>query len=95
LLIDEPSLFFYMNPTSHRLLPRDRDVEMVCASIEFGTGLRHPLARALPGVVLIRLRDMPTLDMSLQVLFREAGDIDAIFGIDVRAFPGVAELTPA
>jgi AraC-like DNA-binding protein len=74
LLIDEPSLFFYMNPTSHRLRPKNRDVEMVCASIEFGAGLRHPLARALPEVVLIRLCDMPTLDMTLQVLFREAGE---------------------
>lgn len=72
MLIDEPSLFFYMNPTSHRLVPKDSDVEMVCASIEFGNGLKNPLARALPEVVLIRLRDMPTMDMTLQVLFREA-----------------------
>lgn len=74
LLIDEPSLFFYMNPTSHRLLPKGRDVEMVCASIEFGAGLRNPLARALPDLVLIRLSDMPTLDMTLQLLFREAAE---------------------
>jgi AraC-like DNA-binding protein len=74
MLIDEPSLFFYMNPTSHHLLPKDRDLKMVCASIEFGTGLRNPLARALPDVVLIRLRDMPTLDMTLQLLFREANE---------------------
>ena len=74
LQIDEPSLFFYMNPTSHRLLPKDRNVEMVCASIEFGAGLHHPLARALPDVVLIRLRDILTLDMTLQVLFREASE---------------------
>jgi len=74
LLIDEPSLFFYMNPTSHQLRPIDRDLDIICASIEFGVGLRHPLARALPEVVLIRLRDIPTLDMSLQVLFREASE---------------------
>lgn len=74
LLIDEPSLFFYMNPTRHRLLPKGPDLEMVCASIEFGTGLRNPLARALPDVVLIRLQDMPALDMTLQVLFREASE---------------------
>ena len=73
-LIDEPSLFFYLNPTSHRLLPKAPDVDMVCATIEFGAGLRNPLARALPEMVLIRLRDMPTLDMSLAVLFREAGE---------------------
>ena len=74
MLIDEPGLFFYMNPTNHRLLPKDRDVDMVCASFEFGAGLRNPLARALPDVVLIRLHDLPTLGMSLQILFREAGE---------------------
>lgn len=74
LLIDEPSLFFYMNPTSHQLLPKDQGVEMVCASMEFGAGLSNPLTRALPDVVLIRLRDMPTLDMSLQLLFSEAAE---------------------
>jgi AraC-like DNA-binding protein len=74
MLIEEPSLFFYMNPTTHRLLPKDRNVEMVCATFEFGTGLSNPLARALPDVVLIRLQDMPTLDMSLKVLCREAAE---------------------
>ena len=74
MLIEEPSLFFYMNPTTHRLLPKDRDVEMVCATFEFGAGLSNPLARALPDVVLIRLQDMPTLDMSLKVLCREAAE---------------------
>jgi AraC-like DNA-binding protein len=74
LLIAEPSLFFYMNPTTHLLLPQERDVDMVCASIEFGAGLRHPLSRALPEMVLIRLRDMPTLAMSLNVLFQEAAE---------------------
>jgi len=73
-LISEPSLLFYMNPTSHRLLPKDRDVDMVCASIEFGAGLRNPLARALPGMVLIRLRDLPSLDMTLKILFKEADE---------------------
>lgn len=74
MLIDEPSLFFYMNPTSHQLLPKSTDVDMVCASFEFGAGLHHPLARALSEVVQIRLRDVPTLDMTLQLLFREASE---------------------
>jgi AraC-like DNA-binding protein len=74
LLIDEPSLFFYMNPTSHRLVPKHTQVDMVCASIEFGAGLHNPLARALPDVVLIRLRDLPSLGMTLQLLFTEAGE---------------------
>ena len=74
LLIDDPSLFFYMNPTSHRLLPQGENVDMVCASFDFGAGLRNPLARALPGVVLLRLSDMPTLRTSLELLFKEAAE---------------------
>jgi AraC-like DNA-binding protein len=74
LLIEEPSLFLYMNPASHRLTPRSSDVSMVCASIEFGAGLHNPVATALPGVVVIPLKEIPALDMTLNVLFREAGE---------------------
>ena len=74
LLIDEPSLFFYMNPTTHQLMPKGRGVEMVCASMTFGAGLSNPLSRALPELVLIPLHSMPTLNMTLQVLFREAAE---------------------
>jgi len=73
LTIDEPSLFFFLNPTTHRLVPRD-DVRMVCATIEFGAGLWNPVARALPDVVLIRLRDLPVINLTLEALFREAED---------------------
>lgn len=72
--VEEPSLFFFLNPTSHRLLPGDRETVMVCGSMEFGAGLGNPLARALPGMVLIRLQDMPTLGMALDLLFREASE---------------------
>ncbi len=75
MLINEPSLFFYMNPTSHHLLPHGVDTQMVCASLEFGTGLDNPLARALPNAVLLRLSDLPMLDMTLQVLFTEADEL--------------------
>lgn len=74
LVIDEPSLFFYMNPTTHLLTPHNCEVQMLCASMAFDNALSNPLASALPDVVLIRLRDMPTLDLSLQVLFREAAE---------------------
>lgn len=74
LLIDAPSLFFYMNPTSHRLTPQGGDVDLVCASFEFGTGLSHPLGRALPEVVVIGLDDMPALSVTLELLFREASE---------------------
>lgn len=70
--IAEPSLFFYMNPTSHRLMPQDENVDMVCASFDFGTGLKNPLLQALPDVVILKLKETPTLVMSLDFLFSEA-----------------------
>lgn len=74
LLIDEPSLFLYMTPTAHRLTPRDDRVDMVCASFEFGAGLLNPIAQALPGIVLIRLKDMPALELVLSALFFESAE---------------------
>jgi len=72
IVVDEPSLYFFVNPTSHKLLPQGGEVEMVCATMEFGAGMWNPIARALPGMVLIRLADMPVIDLTLEALFREA-----------------------
>jgi len=72
VVVDEPSLFFFVNPTSHNLVPQSEDVQMVCATMEFGAGLWNPIARALPDMVLIRLRDLPVIDLALEALFREA-----------------------
>ncbi|MDF1528575.1 MAG: AraC family transcriptional regulator [Sedimenticola sp.] len=74
LQFDEPTLFLYMNPTTHQLTPRDSSVEMVCASFEFGAGLNNPIARALPDIVVIRLSDIPALDRALTLLFIEASE---------------------
>ena len=71
-LLSEPSLFFFMNPTSHHLLPQDDKVDMVCASFDFGAGLRNPLLQALPDVQILKLNDAPTLVTSLDFLFIEA-----------------------
>ncbi len=73
-MVGEPSLLFYMNPTDHRLLPQDQRAETVCGSFEFGAGLRNPLAQALPEVLVISLRDMPTLEMAANLLFTEAAE---------------------
>ena len=72
LVIDEPSLFVYMNPTYHRMLPLDPATSLVCASFDFGAGLRNPIARALPEVVVMRLADAASLSAALALLFDEA-----------------------
>ncbi|WP_126455724.1 AraC family transcriptional regulator [Sulfuriflexus mobilis] len=71
-LLEEPSLFFYMNPTSHHLFPQGSGVDMVCASFNFGAGLRNPLSQALPDVLVLKLSDMPALSATLNLLFTEA-----------------------
>ena len=72
--LDEPSLVFYMTPTSHRLLPQGDGAELVCASFEFGAGLHNPLVMALPETVAVALVDLPNLAATTEVLFREASE---------------------
>ena len=70
--IREPSAFFYVNPTEHRLEPLDDDVNIVCATLEFGIGEGNPLQTALPELVILRLADSPELRSTFDLLFRES-----------------------
>ena len=72
--VTRPSLLFYMTPTSHRLLPDAGGADTVCASFEFGAGLRNPLVAALPDALLIGLEDLPAISATLDLLFAEAFD---------------------
>lgn len=55
-------------------MPVGEGTETVCASFEFGAGLRNPLVRALPDVVLIALGDIPAIGATLEMLFKEASE---------------------
>jgi len=72
--ICEPSAFFYMNPTQHRLEPLDDEVNIVCATFEFGIGEGNPLQSALPELVVLKLADSPELEATLDLLFRESAE---------------------
>lgn len=72
VVVDRPSLLFYMTPTTHRLTPLADGADTVCASFEFGTGLRNPLVKALPELIRVDLVDLPNVAETLGVLFREA-----------------------
>lgn len=72
LLLTEPSLILFMNPANHRLRPQTRHTDLVCASFDFGNGLKNPLAQALPTAVTLRLAQTPSLATTLQLLFTEA-----------------------
>ena len=68
----EPSAFFFMNPTTHRLEPLDDEVSLVCSAFEFGIGEGNPLQAALPDLCILRLADSPALELTLRQLFRES-----------------------
>jgi AraC-like DNA-binding protein len=72
--LDEPSLFFSINPTTHHLHPATAGSDLVCASFDFGLGLKSPLAQALPEIMILKLKEMPSLHAALQLLFSEAQD---------------------
>ncbi|MEO1204340.1 MAG: AraC family transcriptional regulator [Pseudomonadota bacterium] len=74
LEIHEPSAFFYMNPTQHRIEPLDDEVSIICSTFEFGIGEGNPLQSALPELFVLRLKDAPTLALTLEQLFGEAAE---------------------
>ncbi|MDP3777575.1 MAG: AraC family transcriptional regulator [Methylotenera sp.] len=75
VLVEEPALIFYPRPTVHSFLIDDREgVDLVCAFIELGGAAGNPLARALPGFILMPFREFPSLAGTLDLLFAEAFD---------------------
>lgn len=76
LLVSEPSLLFYPRPLAHDF--HNAPVEgsdFACASLEFDGGASHPLARALPALVVLPLQAVPGLEQSLALLFAETDEV--------------------
>ncbi|MEO8153657.1 MAG: AraC family transcriptional regulator [Rhizobacter sp.] len=72
VVVSEPSLVFYPRPLSHDFhnAPAEGS-DFTCASLAFEGGESHPLARALPPMVLLPLHQVEGLDQSLALLFAE------------------------
>ncbi|MGK8509453.1 AraC family transcriptional regulator [Nocardia asiatica] len=74
LVITEPSVLFYPRPLAHDFYNEPtRESDFACATVEFEGGVQHPLARALPPVVVVALAQVDGLDDALDLLF---GEID-------------------
>lgn len=72
LVVKEPSLLFYPRPLTHHF--HNAPVEgsdFVCATLDFDGGETHPLARALPPLIRLPLREVEGLEQSLALLFSE------------------------
>lgn len=73
LRLEKPSLIFFPRPTRHRLLAQESDrADLVCASVEYGTGINNPLANALPSSLVLPLDGLGKLGLTVEWLFEEA-----------------------
>lgn len=72
-LISEPSIIFSPKPQAHKLAPiHAAGADLVCASIDLGSGLHNPFVRALPALLIIPFADAPDLVTRINWLFEEA-----------------------
>ncbi|MGN6705576.1 MAG: AraC family transcriptional regulator [Rhodanobacter sp.] len=71
--VAEPSLLFYPRPLAHSFhnAPAEGS-DFVCATLDFDGGAQHPLARALPSLLVLPLRAVDGLEHTLALLFAEA-----------------------
>lgn len=73
LRIEAPTLLLYPRPLWHRFVTdARRGADMACARIAFAGGEAHPVARALPAVVVLPLADLPSVAPTVELLFAEA-----------------------
>jgi AraC-like DNA-binding protein len=74
--IDEPTLLFYPRALEHSFEnPPEDGADLVCATLDFDGGSNHPLAAALPPVLVLPLRQMQGLAQTLELLFAEAARV--------------------
>lgn len=74
--VQQPSLLFYPRPLAHDF--HNAPVEgsdFSCAVVEFEGGANHPLARALPAVVVLPLAEVAGLEHTLALLFAETEQV--------------------
>ncbi len=74
--VREPSLLFYPRPLAHYFHNAPAEgCDFTCAAVEFQGGENHPLARALPPVVVLPLAQVAGLAHTLDLLFAETEQV--------------------
>jgi AraC-like DNA-binding protein len=73
IVIHRPSVLFYPRPLRHRLRADEASgADLVCATIEFGVGMRNPLVQSLPELLIVPLDSVTELAPTMDLLFTEA-----------------------
>ncbi|MBX3659805.1 MAG: helix-turn-helix transcriptional regulator [Ramlibacter sp.] len=71
--LTEPTLVFYPAAAPHRFItPTDGSTRMVCATLRFEAGPAHPVAAALPPLLLVPLAEVAPVAHTSRALFAEA-----------------------
>jgi len=69
----EPTLLFFPRALPHRFSANEHDqARMLCASLQFDGNDINPVVQALPEAYCIALRELPSIEPCLQLLFAEA-----------------------
>lgn len=70
--VREPSVLFYPRPLAHAFHNApEEDSDFTCATLAFDGGENHPLARALPPVVVLPIAQLEGIEHTLALLFAE------------------------
>ncbi|SFU70484.1 transcriptional regulator, AraC family [Polaromonas sp. YR568] len=74
--VSEPSLVFYPRPLAHDFHNAPVEgADFTCATLAFDGGANHPLARALPALVVLPLARVQGLEHTLALLFAETEQV--------------------
>jgi AraC-like DNA-binding protein len=69
----EPSLLFYPRPLAHDFHNAPTEgADFTCATLAFDGGAAHPLARALPALIVLPLAEVDGIEHTLALLFSES-----------------------
>lgn len=73
VLVDRPTLLFYPFPRTHQLVVAPgEEVDVLCASVDFGASRANPLLRGMPELMLVPLHATAELPLTVDLLFAEA-----------------------
>ena len=76
IAVKEPSLLFYPRPLAHSFHNAPEEgCDFTCATVEFEGGANHPLACALPAVMVLPLSQVAGLEHTLALLFAETEQV--------------------
>ncbi|ARU58453.1 AraC family transcriptional regulator [Oleiphilus messinensis] len=73
IAVSEPSILFYPRPCWHRFdVDESAPPDLVCATINLGGSVGHPLSNMLPEYLEIPISEAPSLQNAMELLFAEA-----------------------